>query len=1014
MSFIPLHVYTGYSFLQSGITIEKYLKALKKRGYKGSGIADFATLSGIPQFFEALHKEKLLPLAGLDLNIDDNLLTFFAISEEGYRNLLHLHYLNRTQNLNFENARKYVSGTAVVLSIGHAKLKNLYRENPSQIPHYLLPISNLGEHFYLGVEFAEVGDDAFVAYMREFASSHGYQSIAFPFVKYIESKDAIVLEIAKAIREDAQLEIKELEGRENLLEISEVERLFTTQEIDKTNELLAMSGYRFDIKRGHLLRFPNPEHISSDDYLRQKAHDGLARRVPNPSEAYISRLNYELQVIAKMGYSNYFLIVADYVNFAHESGISVGPGRGSAAGSLVSYALNIVACDPLKYDLLFERFLNPERQSMPDIDIDFSDIRRGEIIDYLRHKYGQDKVANILTIQTIGAKQALRDIGRVYNIEIREIDLISKMIIDANASLRDNYRRNPAFKKLVDSDKYYLGIVSLASLIEGLPRQAGLHAAGVILNDEPLENSLPINIDFNGDYIAEYEMNFLEEQGFLKMDILGLRNLSIIDDCLAMIKRNHGLSLNYQQLPYDDPKAIRIIRDGRTMGLFQLESSGMKKAIMALRPETFEDVVALIALFRPGPMENIPSYARRKEKKEAITYPSQALEAILSPTYGIIVYQEQIMQIVRKMADYSYGKADMFRRAISKKDSAKLLSLETDFIESSVKNGYPRQEAKSVFDLINKFADYGFNRSHSLPYAILACQMAYLKKYYTAEFYAAILGNSSGNNDTKFNETINEVRKMGITILNPDVNRSTQVFIVKDNALLFPLSSIKGILGTLVEAIIKERLNNGLFKDFFDFVGRMLNSKINQGHLLKLIDAGAFDTMKVSRASLRASINASLRYASMIYSKDGQMLIDLPSSSKPVYQEAFDDPLDNLDREYEVLGLMISGSPLKYKGASLKKYPITPVADARESQAPSLQIAGIIRTVRVIKTKRGTPMAFVNLYDESGDLEMTVFAKTYALTYELLQKNNIIRAIGYMDRQREGVFIANEIMALEE
>ncbi|HPM08095.1 MAG TPA: DNA polymerase III subunit alpha, partial [Bacilli bacterium] len=384
--------------------------------------------------------------------------------------------------------------------------------------------------------------------------------------------------------------------------------------------------------------------------------------------------------------SDYFLIVSDYVAFAREHGISVGPGRGSAAGSLVSYALGIVSCDPIKHNLLFERFLNPERQSMPDIDIDFSDVRRSEVIDYLRSKYGRDKVANIMTIQTIGAKQALRDIGRVYKIETREIDMISKLIIDANSSLRENYRKNPAFKKLVDSDKYYLNIVSLAALIEGLPRQSGLHAAGIILNDSPLEEVLPVNVDFNGDYIAEYEMNYLEEQGFLKMDILGLRNLSIIDECLSLIRQNRGISLNYQEIPFEDKKAIRIIREGRTMGLFQLESAGMKKAISTLEPEVFEDIVALLALFRPGPMDNIPSYARRKKKKEPIIYPSKALEEILASTYGIIVYQEQITQIVRKMADFSYGQADVFRRAISKKDSAHLSSLEQNFVAGAIKN----------------------------------------------------------------------------------------------------------------------------------------------------------------------------------------------------------------------------------------------------------------------------------------------------------------------------------------
>ncbi|HPK67715.1 MAG TPA: DNA polymerase III subunit alpha, partial [Bacilli bacterium] len=871
MSFIPLHVYTGYSFLQSGITEENFLKALKKRGFKGSGITDFNSLSGVPHFYKALKQEKLNLLAGVDFLIDDNLLSFFALNEEGYRNLLKLLFIKRTGNLTYEEVGRHKAGLAVVLAIAHSKLSSLFETERDQIPHFLLPISNLGEHFYLGIEFGVEEDELFVAYMRDFARTHGYQTIAFPFIRYIEKKDAIVLEIAKAIRDDSELAIQELEGSEYLLTKEEIARFFTEQEIENTNRLLKLSSFRFEEKRGHLLRYQKSDDITSDAYLKNKALEGLRNKIPVIGEEYLSRLNYELDVIAKMGYSDYFLIVSDYVAFAREHGISVGPGRGSAAGSLVSYALGIVSCDPIKHNLLFERFLNPERQSMPDIDIDFSDVRRSEVIDYLRSKYGRDKVANIMTIQTIGAKQALRDIGRVYKIETREIDMISKLIIDANSSLRENYRKNPAFKKLVDSDKYYLNIVSLAALIEGLPRQSGLHAAGIILNDSPLEEVLPVNVDFNGDYIAEYEMNYLEEQGFLKMDILGLRNLSIIDECLSLIRQNRGISLNYQEIPFEDKKAIRIIKEGRTMGLFQLESAGMKKAISTLEPEGFEDIVALLALFRPGPMDNIPSYARRKKKKEPIVYPSKALEEILASTYGIIVYQEQITQIVRKMADFSYGQADVFRRAISKKDSAQLSSLEQNFVAGAIKNGYSHSEAKSVFDLIYKFADYGFNRSHSLCYAVLACQMAYLKTYYTPEFYAAILGSSSGSNDTKFNETLNEVRKMGIKILNPDINRSGQTFIVKDGALIFPLFAVKGILGALVDAIIKERNNGGPFTDFFDFVARMIAYKINQNQIGKLIDAGAFDNFAISRSSLRATINSALRYGSMLYSKDGQM-----------------------------------------------------------------------------------------------------------------------------------------------
>lgn len=1009
MNFVPLHVYSGYSFLKSGLSLEKLLDGLKKKSFQGAGLSDYQTLSGIPNFVKMLEKEHLKPIVGMDVSINDDIFSLYILGEIGYRNLLAIDLEVSKGKATLDYIKDHIEGIVMIYSMKNQGLKRLYDISPKEIPQFLSSISKRIKDFYIGIQIDNKDDENYANYIREFAKSHSYETIAFPFVKYERKEDAIVLKIVEAIDKEDELKEKEQSGPNYLLTQKAIETLYKKEEIDNTIKILNSTTFKFSLVRGKLLKFSNDKGLSSDEYLRNICFASLKEKIPQMDETYVTRLNYELDVIAKMGYSDYFLIVMDYVNFCKTKNIYVGPGRGSAAGSLVSYALNIVKADPLKYNLIFERFLNIERQSMPDIDCDFEDTRREEVISYLISKYGGERVAHILTVQTIGAKQALRDIGRVYNISTREIDLISKLITDQKATLKETYKTNLAFKKLVDSDKYYLEIVSLASKIEGLPRQSGLHAAGVILNDETLEKSLPISVDFLGNYICQYEMDYLEEQGFLKMDVLGLRNLSIIHNCLNEISSNHHININYDDIPWEDEKAIELIKSGKTMGLFQLESAGMKKTVEQVRPESFEDIIAIISLFRPGPMVNIPSFTRRKHGLEKINYISSAVEEILKPTYGIIVYQEQIMQIVRKMANFSYGKADLFRRAISKKDSVKLIALKEEFVSESQKNGYKKLEAEEVFALIYRFADYGFNRNHALSYAILACQMAYLKTYYGPEFYASILDNTSGSNDVKFNETISEMKSLNIKIKLPNINKSKNRYYVKDNALMFPLESIKGILHASVINIIEERENHGLFNDFFDFVTRMFSYKLPVQQIDKLIDSGCFDEMESSRETLRTSLPSALQYASMMYTKDGQMRI-IDFVPKPSLIKGIDDPLDNLYKEYECLGIMLSGSPLSYYLIDKDKYNLTPIVDiAKLNKTNDINIFGIIKSVKVINTKKGSPMAFVSIADDTYELEATIFSDTYADCFTYLKKNSIVLINGYIDTHHNNNFIVKNI-----
>ena len=603
--------------------------------------------------------------------------------------------------------------------------------------------------------------------------------------------------------------------------------------------------------------------------------------------------------------------------------------------------------------------------------------------------------------------------GRVYSFPNRHIDLLSKRITNQKLSLREAYKQLPEFKKLVDSDEYFLQIVSLASKIEGLIRQSGMHASGVILNNDPLEDALPVATDFNNTLISQYEMGYLEEQGFLKMDFLGLRNLTTIAYCVDLIKKGHPeAKIDAKNIPYDDPNIFKLIASGQTMGLFQIDTPLMKKGIKALKPKCFEDVVVLLAINRPGPMESLPKYMRRKEGKEKVVYDDPCLENILRETYGVIVYQEQVNSIAMAMAGFTMSEADMFRRAISKKDSAKMVENQKQFIEGSAKNGINEKTAKKVFEAIARFANYGFNKSHAVVYAVIASQMAYLKYYYPLEFYAAILETSSSTTDSKFNEYISEMKQRNIAIISPNINLSGKDFIVEEKGLLFPLNAIKGINELFVNSLLEER-NKGAFKDFFDFVSRMYRYKISEVQILKLIDAGCFDAFDPSRASFRASVKSALQYAELSFKDNDQLNIGFSDLVTPYLIRDIDEPLENLDKEYDVLGIMLSNNPLHYKTDILRAKNVTPIVEAKEEI--NSKVAGLVRTVKTISTKKGSTMAFVSIMDETGEIELTLFSETYQDSLALLEKNNLIIAeIKREKRDEDYDYIVQKIAPLEE
>ena len=1009
MTFTPLRVFSGYSFTKSGLKIDQYLSAAKKLGYKSVGLCDYRSLSGAPSFYKEAKKLGLKPIIGEELEIDNLHFCLYPMNENGYKNFLTICNLNQRGETTLRTLKDFQEGIVVVLPTDNDPIKKAFLEDRNKFSLSLARLSRGLDHFYLGLE--KSNQPEFIQDFRDFSFSRGYKLCAFPHIKYVKKEDAIILKMMESIDTKVVLSEKQATGDEYLLSSEEASSFYKEDEIKNAAEIGELCNLDFVAIRGQMIHFKNKFGLSSDEYLSKITHELLEKKGKS-NEKYLKRLEFELETIKQMGYSDYFLIVHDYVQFARDMDIAVGPGRGSAAGSLVAYVLGITVPDPIENNLLFERFLNPHRQTMPDIDVDFSDIDRERVVQYLKDKYGNDHVAKIIAIQKMGAKQSLRDVGRIFNYPKHDIELFTKLISDEKddkLSLREIYKQNKKFRDLVNDDKYYLEIVTLASKIEGFPRQASLHAVGVVLNAEPLDSIIPLTCGLDVGYVEQFEKDHLEEQGFLKMDILAIRNLSLIDHCLYLLKQR-GINLNRDEIPYDDPLAIKQIASLKTMGIFQLESVGMRNAIKAVAPTKFEDIVAILALYRPGPMDNIPSFGRRKHGKEKITYISKVLEEILSPTYGIMVYQEQVMQIANKMAGFSLAEADLLRRAISKKDPAKIASFEEKFVSGAIKLGYKEKEAKDVYEMIRKFGDYGFNRSHAMVYAIFSCRMAYLKAKFPQEFYASILSNASTD---EFHTTLAEMKDIGLKVSVPDINKSTMSFVLTNNEIIFPLQAVKGIMTASATAIINEREEGGLFKDIFDFVLRMAKYKLNNVQLINLIDAGAFDSLEKSRMSLRGAIPAALTYAEAIVKDDGSMVIDPNMFPKPTFHHIEDDYITNLNRERDALGLMISGSPL-----DLVQSTISRIGAKTIKQIPStkgdIQVVCILKSVRQTKTKKGQSMCFISVYDDTGELELTVFSDAFEKSsMALKKKESVIVISGYYNHTKEA-FNIKLVQKLEE
>jgi DNA polymerase-3 subunit alpha len=1010
MNFVPLNIKTGYTFLKSGIRIKDLIARSKELGYDAIAIADFGVLYGFPELDKYAQKSGIKPFFGAKFRVGDFAIALYVKSEEGYANLCFLStHFESGKEIDVNILKAHSKGLiSVVDTLGSPAFMTIDQE---LFEVKLSTIGSLFDDFYIGLNGNTYEEVAKFKLIEEFSKSYSFSTIAFPSVSYVKKDDAIVLKLLESIEKQASFNPKEFtpDKEEHLKSIEELKRVYSDEEIEKTSDLVSTIDFQFAKKRGKLLRFSKDE--DSSQLLKEKILEGLKKRgiLLEDDERYRDRLNYEFLTIVKMGYADYFLIVQDYVNYAKSVEITTGPGRGSAAGSLVSYLLGITEVDPLKYNLLFERFLNPQRKSMPDIDIDFSDLRRNEIFSYIKNRYGKERCARVIAYQTFGTKQSLRDVTKAIGYPNKIADEICKTIPNYNTvnyNLDSAYQNFKAFRDKIESTPDFETIYQYAKLIEELPRQKGLHAAGIIIDDNPLIEEIPLTYEEDGEAVTQYEKDFLEDQGFLKMDILGLTNLSTIERCLTIIAKTTGKTIAPKDIPYDTREIFPLIEKGRTMGLFQLDTSAALNAISYIKPNCFEDIVATISLDRPGPMQQIPSYSRRKHGLEKVTYPDKSLIPYLKDTYGIMIYQEQIMQICRGFAGFTFAEADTFRRAISKKNKAELEAQRANFYAGAKKMGHDDKTIGTIFDLILKFASYGFNKSHAVCYAIIACQEAYLKANFPAQFYMAILDQQYGSNDIKFNKYANEIRQSGVEIELPSVNKSTLNFELDGKKLLMPLIGINNLPRKVVYNILDERDRNGPYNSFIDFVIRLSqgDDKITENQLQKLIDAGCFDELTSNRKSLKLSTPSALQFATSTVYKQGELFNNYGLKFELINTE--DDPKERIEYELEAVGIMLSDNPLNHIPPSVLEGKRLISIDQIE-KGKYADCIGIIRSIKTTQVKHGKdagkPMAFVTIYDESGEVDCVLFPSDYAKYGPTIKANDLVMVSGKVDERNQSL-----------
>ena len=1070
MSFTHLHVHTEYSLLDGSSKIKELIHQTKELGMDSIAITDHGAMYGVIDFYKAARTEGIKPIIGCEIYVTTGSrfdkdsrkgehryyhLVLLAENNTGYHNLMKIVSRGFTEGfyykprVDYEVLERYSEGLIALSACLAGEVATYIREDHyEKAKETALRLQDIfgKEHFFLELQDHGISEQTKVnTALLRMSKETGIELVATNDIHYTYKEDAeahdilLCIQTGKKVQDEDRMRYEG--GQYYLKSPEEMQRLFpyAAQALENTGKIAQRCNVEIVFGEQKVPKYEVPQGYTAVSYLTHLCEEGIKRRYPDVTKELRERLEYELKTIENMGYVDYFLIVWDFIHYAKENGIAVGPGRGSAAGSIVAYCLEITDIDPIRYQLLFERFLNPERVSMPDIDVDFCYERRQEVIDYVVRKYGKEQVVQIITFGTMAARAVIRDVGRVLDIPYAKVDSISKMVPnELNITIDKALKMSPDLKKIYTQDRETQYLIDMSKRLEGLPRHASMHAAGVVIGKTAIDEYVPLATGADNAVVTQFTMTTIEELGLLKMDFLGLRTLTVIQDAEKMVQKRVP-DFDITKINPDDPTVYEMIGNGHTEGVFQLESSGMKSFMKELKPENMEDIIAGISLYRPGPMDFIPRYVEGKNHRESIHYECQQMEEILEPTYGCIVYQEQVMQIVMKLAGYTLGRSDLVRRAMSKKKGDVMARERQNFVYGNadekipgcINNGIDEKTANQIWDEMLDFAKYAFNKSHAAAYAVVAYRTAYLRCHYPVEFMAALLTSVLGNT-AKIAEYSYACRKLGIEILPPDINYGEGAFSVDHGNIRYGMTAIKSLGKPVIDAIIRERKDNGKYKDFKDLVERLSSKEINKRTVENLIKSGALDSFGVTRKQQM------LVYAGVIDSIQkerkneiaGQMsLMDLlGEEEKESFQISYPDVGEYekeqlLAMEKEVLGIYVSGHPLDDDVTLLEQSVTAHTSDfvmdeetgkTKIHDQQSCILGGIISELTVKLTRRNQNMAFLTLEDLRGTVDVVVFPRQFAAYQSLLKEDAKIFIKGTAQvSEEESKLICNQIASFD-
>ncbi len=1067
INFSHLHCHTQFSMLDGAASISRLISKSKEHGMPAIAITDHGNMFGVPQFVREAQKTGVKPIIGCEFYITPSGMenrkdrtryhqVLLAKNMTGYKNLAKLCSLGYTDGLYYkpridketlaEHSEGLIATTCCLASEINRTIINGGEAEGRKVFEWYLNL--FGDDYYIELQRHGLGDqDRCNEVLVKWAKEYNVKMIATNDCHYVDKEDSEAHDILLALQTNADIndpnrfrftdDNNNLNTEFYLKTPEEMQELFSDlpESVDNTNEIVEKVD---DIDLSSELLLPHysiPQGFNSmDDYLRHLTYEGAKKRYKELTQDISERIEQELAIIARMGFAGYFLIVQDFTTEARKRDVLVGPGRGSAAGSVVAYCLGIINIDPLKYDLLFERFLNPERVSPPDIDIDFDDAGRQQVIDYVVEEYGRSNVAQIVTYGTMKAKTAIRDVGRVLGVPLQEVNRIAKLFpdrpgLDTFDKVLDA-SQNPESAKDIQQlfehpDPQVQKMMRFARTLEGSARQTGIHAAGVIIAPGEINEYVPVALSKDRELITQYDGPNAEMCGLLKMDFLGLKTLSILKTAVEYVEENHGKRYDLDEIPFDDEKTFELYQKGNTIGTFQFESDGMRKYLKQLKPTSLDDLIAMNALYRPGPMQFIPEYIDRKHGRKEVTYPHPDLEDLLKPTYGIMIYQEQIMKAAQRIANYSLGEADLLRRAMGKKKREVMDEQREIFVRKAVDNGVGEEKAKEIFDMMAEFANYGFNKSHSAAYSVVAYQTAFFKANYPAEYMAAVLSHNMGDID-KVSRFIEECYRNGITVDPPNINTGAGKFVAVNGRIQYGMEAIKGVGSNAVAELVKERNENGKFESVYDFARRVDSRVCNKRTLESLFQAGAFDSHEPNRRQLIANLDMILSYGSRVQELEQSNQSDLFGNGAD-NTSVIDEPpmekvepwsnIERLNKERELIGFYLSGHPLNKYRQDIRlfcSHTLKPEALEALNDRAEVRCAGIITNVKRVTDKKGRPFAFLQMEDLYGTIEVITFNDTYDRFLGMIQVDTLVVVDGNIDtRSGQPKIIANAFERIE-